>query len=530
MDLFRKLIEEADSLVDDSKPDRALEFVREAQLELKKIGASVLMHEATVARLLIDIGEQLWDSEVTQEGLTFLEDNLVALGKMIQLASLEYNIGNAKKTLYSISRLKNKQIFTPESISLLLEAKDHYWRALKANVPMQLSRQLCVNLANVLDSSGRLVEALFWYDQALSIDPTFCMAHHNRAIALQFLNRLSGSFSISLIEEIRKSFTLAKTDPDLFPHLADQAQKQIELLQLRLQELGWDDERIAEDKKQHEAEYEQHDEYWKFCLANHLALSEHGLYCKCVGVRRDDLSIVKQSGSIVGDFVPRLELLLNRIKSEFCYARVLYYQSLKPETKWHTDTYQSTFTELYEGEAIGIEEEFLRNSFRLCFGILDKIAQGLNELFSFAEPEEKLYFESFWRKNGKQGTKRWELINSQNNTSLVALFSLATDLNANKGEWGFFKEYRNRMEHGLLVLLKDGSENLPAYISPERIQCTAVSIGEFKKHTMQMLQFTRSAIFSFAFCVRIEGQKKLSENKKENATKLQLGKKAIGKV
>ena len=529
MDLFEQFMEKADSLTNGSKPDLALELVRKAQLELEKQEEPSSMLEAKIALLLVDIGEQLWNKEVTQEGLAFLEENLSELSQVIQPASLEYNIGNAKKTLFNISREKNEQKFTPESISMLSEAKDHYWKALKVDVPVQMSRQLCVNLANSLDSAGRLVEALYWYDQALLIDPTFGMAHHNRAEALKFLNRLSGTYSISLINEVRKSFKAALQDPNLFPHIADIARKQIQEIESKFLERGWTNERIAEDNKQHAEEYEQHDDYWKFCLANHLALSEHSLYCRCAGARRDDLSIVKQSASIAGDFVPRLELLLNRLKSEFCFARALYFQSLRPETKWPTDSYQGTFTEQYEGEAIGIEEEFLQNSFRLCFGILDRIAQGLNELFSFAEPGEPLYFESFWRTKGKNGTKRWELINSQNNISLVALFSLATDLNEQKGEWGFFKKYRNLMEHGLLVLLENGYAELPSHISPQRVQCEAVPISEFKGHTMQMLQFTRSAIFSFAYCVRREGEKKLKKVKSEKVIKLQLEKKSVGK-
>ncbi|MCK4783396.1 MAG: hypothetical protein KAV87_06570 [Desulfobacteraceae bacterium] len=529
MDLFKKLIEEADSLTNESKPALALKSVREAQAELEKANNFDLMHRAEIATLLIDIGEQLWNEKITQEGLAFLEENRADLSQVIQPASLEYNIGNAKKVLYNIYRQKNRQKFTPESIALLSAAKDHYWRSIRADAPEQMRRQLYVNLANSLDSAGRLVEALFWYDQALTIDPTFGMAQCNRGIALMFLNELSGTCTISLIDEVRKSFKSALEDPSLFPHLADIASKRIQEIDSNLLELGWTDERITKDNKQHKAEYDQHDDYWKFCLANHLALSEHSLYCKCAGARRDDLSIVKQSGSIAGDFIPKLELLLNRLKSEYCFARALYYQSLRPERKWPTDSYQGTFTEQYEGEAIGIEEEFLRNSFRLCFGILDRIAQGLNELFSFAEPEGHLYFESFWRTKGKNGAKRWELINSQNNISLVALFSLATDLNKQKGEWGFFKKYRNLMEHGLLVLLENGYTELPSHISPKRVQCEAVPISEFKEHTMQMLQFTRSAVFSFAHCVRLEGEKKIKKYKPEKVIKLQFEKKSVGK-
>ena len=233
-----------------------------------------------------------------------------------------------------------------------------------------------------------------------------------------------------------------------------------------------------------------------------------------MGARRDDLSILKQTGPIGGAFVPKLELIVNRIKSEFCLARALYYQSLKAPDLWQIDPYEGTFTELFDGEVVGIATEFLRTSFRLCFGILDRIAQGLNELYNLASPRESLSFESFWRPRNQQRQgkeERWDIINSQDNIALVALYSLATDLNRVRGEFGFFKEYRNDLEHGLLILTDNDQVNLPVLAHPDRIAFRSVPVAEFRRRTLDMLQFTASAIFSFVFCVRTEGLRSRSE-------------------
>ena len=98
--------------------------------------------------------------------------------------------------------------------------------------------------------------------------------------------------------------------------------------------------------------------------------------------------------------------------------------------------------------------ELLRTSFRLCLGILDKIALGVCELYDIADPTEKLYFENFWRpKTGKgKAATRWQILAAKsNNPSLVALYSQATDVQA-QGEWSLFKVWRNDLEHRFLIL------------------------------------------------------------------------------
>ena len=137
--------------------------------------------------------------------------------------------------------------------------------------------------------------------------------------------------------------------------------------------------------------------------------------------------------------------------------------------------------------------EFLRTSFRLCFGILDRIAQGLNELYELADPKEDLYFESFWRPQNqrkKDDEKRWNKINQQKNMGLVALYSIATDLNLQDGQWGFFKKYRNHLEHGLLILFPSDKVSLPQWTVPKRITLETVPIEVFKPRFPRWLNKT----------------------------------------
>jgi tetratricopeptide (TPR) repeat protein len=512
---FNLLAIRCNELLDSGDIEGAIASVSILQANLQSApDALSTLQKAQVSCLLVDVGASSRDETMVRAGLGLLEQNYAAFSEAIHSSSLEYNLGNAKKSLYDIAVLEHQERFRPEAIELLTEAKGHYWRALKLTGSMIPSPELLVNLANALDQCGRVVEALMWYNRALTVDPAFGMAHLNRGLALLFLNSLSDTYSIRLLDEARQCFRLAETSGQLPRELLEQAQAWWKSLNQSLLKLGYHNEKIQEAERLHAEEYQSHDPYWQWCLENYLVLSEHSLYCRCAGARRDDLAIPKQASPIGGEFVPKLELLLNRIKSEFCLARALYYQGFTASSEicWDPGPFEGTYTELYEGEDIGIRMEFLRTSFRLCFGVLDKVARGIADLFKLAPTPEALYFESFWRpvRERKKGDeRRWGLINRQENPALVALFSLATDLNRAGGEWGQFKEDRNQLEHGLFLVRKNNAASIGSSGIVDLAGVDTVSATEFTERTFRMLQFTVSAVFSFAFCARIQGVKKL---------------------
>jgi tetratricopeptide (TPR) repeat protein len=512
---FNLLATQCSELLDGGNIEGAVASVNILQVNLQSAPKALsTLQKAQVACLLVDVGAASRDETMVRGGLRLFEQDYAAFSEAICLSSLEYNLGNAKKTLYDLAVIERQERFRPEAIELLTESKAHYWRALKLTGSTIPSPGLLVNLANALDQCGRVVEALMWYNRALTIEPTFGMAHLNRGLALLFLSRLADTYSIRLLDEARHCFRRAETSGQLSPELVEQAQSRWTSLNQRLLKLGYHEEKLQEATHLHTEEYRSHDPYWQWCLENYVVLSEHALYCGCAGARRDDLAIPKQASPIGGEFVPKLELLLNRIKSEFCLARALYYQGAiaSGEAGWDVSPFEGAYTELYEGEAIGIRAEFLRTSFRLCFGVLDKVARGIADLFGLAPGSETLYFESFWRptrERTKGEERRWGLINRQENLALVALYSLATDLNRAGGEWGHFKKDRNQLEHGLLLVRKGDAAGIGGSSLVDLVGVDTIDATEFTERTFRMLQFTVSAVFSFAFCVRLEGQKSL---------------------
>jgi hypothetical protein len=184
-----------------------------------------------------------------------------------------------------------------------------------------------------LDSSGRVVEAIQYYDKVLVENPEFPQANASRSEALIWLNNLSGTYSINLLWQAMQGLAKAAQSNDVPKWLREQWIDKRDRLQNELIRHGYTDENVKHDLKETKSEAENHSPFRKFCLNNNLCLSEHSLYCNCVGAGSDNLTIPKSTASIGGDFVPKMELRLNRLKSEFALARLLYYESDQEQWK-----------------------------------------------------------------------------------------------------------------------------------------------------------------------------------------------------
>ena len=484
---------------------------------------------ARLAGLLIDAGAALQLPAPIQRGQSLFEKEWKRLEPIYGAAQLHYNLGNGYQALYEIERLQPTWRFNLEGVESCLKAKSSYWRALARVHPPEITPRLLTNLANALDCSGRVVDALHYYDDALSRSPGFGMASCNRGQALLHLNQISGTYSVKLLYEIYKSFDVARKSISLDP-----GARQLSLMQAReiaegLREHGYDTHEDPHSVLLNEQEVSSHDSYWLWCLEHSLVLSEHALYCRCAGARRDDLSILTPGGAkLSGAMVPKMELLLNRMKSEYCLSRALLYQSVAHERKpqWDLGPFEGTFTELLDEEEVGLETEFLRTSFRLCFGILDRIAGGICGLFKLAGQQEKIYFHHFWRPTGKADDQRWVALNQISNAGLVALYGLARDMSEQKeGQWSHLRRYRNLFEHSLCLVRKDNApEDLPPWFDGEPLP--SVSRRQMRADAVDMLRFVRAAIFYFALLVRAESPDGDSEVRGRAIT---FPKKPIGK-
>lgn len=428
------------------------------------------------ACLLIDIGAGTWDVNLVNLGKDKIETNYDLFSKLITKGSIEYNLGNAKKTIFDILRYDDAFKYTFENIELLMEAKANYFRSSKyiesENFNPAFKNELLINLANSLDLSARISEAIIYYRYVIESNHSHYEANVNLAIALKWLNIVSNRYSIIQIAELYYYLLEARK---LIPNYHNT--NIVNNLILETEKAIYNNNMLPTDilslRREHKNKLKsiKISEFEKFCLTNHLFLSEHSIYCQCEEARKDDLDFFLDKD--LNSKIPNeVILVLNKVLEEYSFGRQLLF--------------------IYSNERSKINQESLRTAYRIVYGILDKLAYGLLKLQNIEiESNEPIYFESFWKK-----TKIWNSVNSLENFGIIALYSIACDLNVKKGELSFFKIWRNKMEHGLLLFSEDNDlknrSNEIIYVDPEEM---------FEK-SIKIFQIVRSAIFSFIFATR----------------------------
>lgn len=106
-----------------------------------------------------------------------------------------------------------------------------------------------------------------------------------------------------------------------------------------------------------------------------------------------------------------MEIALNCCKGEFALARLLFFQSLvnnRPVELRDLDG-ETAYANVGSDDPVGPSQERLRASFRMCFGVLDKLAYALCQVFGVAQANESIAFERFW--NSPRARQRWEKMN-----------------------------------------------------------------------------------------------------------------------
>jgi hypothetical protein len=497
------LNKEVHFLLDQSKYAEAKKRIFDAVEKVDKESENYHFFLSSVAGLLIDLGAEARDKEAAEAGTKILSEDEEYFKSFISEESYYYCLGNGKQALFNINNpgvgLPSLEMIKP----YLGDAKNYFYKAFKKinlNKLTSLDLQVLTNLANNLLKSGRVVEAIRLHDMVLKVNPGFPQAILGFAEDLDYWIGITAcqqsTFLYFTIYQALKNGLDKASLPD---KQKDHFRKQFSKYEKLLVDLNFDFKSIPADLKKHDIEFKQHTEFRKFCLENYLSLSEHSLFCKCSYASKDDLSIVRTGLSLYGEKVGKMELLLNRLKAEFHLARKLYYEG---EAKTEEDS-EVVYSDLDDGEVIGEAAEKIRTSFRLCFGIFDKIAHGLCYFFDLEKGQsENIYFDSFW--NNRNSPIRWAKLKDMRNPHVVALYSIASDLNIKQGEFGFYKEWRNKLEHNNLILVKNTNEiDLLKLFENDKF-IIRVPYSVFKDQALHLLQICCAAIFSYVYCIRME--------------------------
>lgn len=461
---------------------------------------------SNVCSALIDGGYQCQDLEQVELGIQLLTKFKDEIIKITNKGEYYYSLGNAISHKNTLSNLDDS-IY---SIKEMHDEKTAYWNSYYENKSEDY--RLLTNLGNTLVRQHRVIEAISLFDKALNVNHFCWQARLARTKALIDLHKQTNTYSLELLMQIKDGFKLLLVNPTIPEFLIEEINENYEYYNyLYFQNISDSHEKLEseiENKEQAKKEAGLLSEYRKFCLDNDLSLSEHSVYCICEVSKIDDLKILSPApgkGNIAEN-----EFVLNRLKSEFSFARRMFFEYKKTEKSIFEELYlESNFSELNDGEILGIKIEKLKASYKQCFSILDKIANGVCQEFNLTPDEKncKIYFNSFWRLEKKE-----EQYKRNNYKGISALYSIALDINEkkiNKGGLHHLKYHRNKIEHDFFSIFKNTQDINESLYKNQKFKekIITLTLSEFENDTLLLLKLTRSAIFSFALAVREKSEK-----------------------
>ena len=471
---------------------------------LQKIEKSeiALQLRFNLAELFIDSGSFLKNKDFISKGIQILEEDSEFYAMKFDV-SYFYNLANAKLSIANDCGYKNDLVSYEESI-LYSEAKNLYWQVFKTidkDAEPSLYYQNIINLANTLKQQYRFSEAMHLYEKIVRTKLDYPEAFINRSTCLENFHRLLDHRSAKMINEIISGYEFSYLSPFTPSNYKQYYLQRIEFLKSQID--GFD---VDNDTNKNLDELLKMSEFRQWCIKENLTLNVHGMYCSCIANERDNLTLLE--GVISSDKILQHEQYLNRIKAEFSLVRTLYYEAKFTDSSKFD--FESCYSELHEQEIINIGSEKLRACFRLCFSILDKLAIFLCQYFSL-NTKDNVYFHNFWKNNKSK-------LENKENFGLIAIYSLICDLNEKTGQFGFYKTWRNALEHHILFLVPDTFER-----SNDSTH-TYIKINEFESSLNNLIQFTRSAIFSTVFAI-VEDLRQKEPNDLESTMKITIHKK-----
>lgn len=497
-------LESASILIDLGEFDDSFKLCEEIRRNLDALPYKSEIHSLLLFKLAgfyVDLGNRDLNEEAARIGLNLLNSN--NFEDNVPSYEYYYNLANAKSNFISQNNDLNIDATMVQEYS---EINALLWKAVLAhkNERKSVHPYYLINLGLNLQKQYRISEALAIYDQVISLGYDIPEVWVGRSECLSLLRKVSETYSIKQLDEIATGYLQASKSQNVHSDAKKGYAKFAKDYFSRIKNINLSNSLDPEDESHHsKQEYLSLSEYRRWCLDSYLSLSEHGLYCKCYGSARDNLTIPLTTRGISGEFIYPMEKVLNRLKSEFGLARLMLYEYKTSSIDEYLED-EACYSELYDNELLGINIEKIRTAFRICFGILDKIATSVDLVFEF-KTKGNVYFPTFWRLDIPE---KLDNFRSHNNAGLIALYSIACDLNHNlQGELNFYKQWRNALEHSFVFIYKGTKPNetqsaINYYGEPEFI-----SEDEFVESAKHVLQLTRSAIFSFVYAVRIKAEK-----------------------
>jgi len=371
--------------------------------------------------------------------------------------------------------------------------------------------KILTNLANCYDTTGRFVEAIDAWNDALEIEPRFGMARGNRAVG-------RWSYARSLYDQGLASVMAREAWQDLDPsrllglepgaggHFAETRGKIEAAVPPEVLKKSIDFNDFSLGKTKAEVVYR------RWCLIGRLFLNPLNDIGPYPIAARDILT----SPSIVAPIGegPRFHGFFNQIKQEFCSARWLAFEAIHTSAPHFSDSDVLIYNTL-DYPSYSLAAEKLKLAFRSSYSLLDKIAFFLNAYLGLGIPERNVSFRGIWYEGQKKKKGVRQEFKERPNLPLRGLYWLGKDIYEGGPEFRAvidpdaqrLCEIRNRLEHNYLKLHLDlwpGPATTGSGIQFVDDLAESVFQTDFRAMTLRLLSLVRAAIIYLSLGVHRE--------------------------
>jgi tetratricopeptide (TPR) repeat protein len=469
--------------------------------------------------LLIDLSDDLEQELGVQVAIQRGEALLARDLAPREHALIHYFLGNAWEATRRISR-KDEALDAweqPEFAQQIIHLR-HAIRLGDGELePLRLC-QIYTNLGNLMSHCGRVVDAVAYWDRALTLDPDFAMALGNRGCGLLRWAQLiyDPGHRIRFARQAYSSLVRALA-PDTRVH--QHARTSFEEYLANLQ-------RVVPAKvlqaRSHSHKFpkrmgRQERAYRTWCLADRLFLNDlNELDPDPIGAA-DVLSLPSLTTSIHSG-PPNAIGFFNQLKQEYVTARYMYYEGTQTGRAHFSDRWV-TLVNTLDYPAYGLPVEQVKIAFRLAYSILDKVAYFLNDYLSLQIPERNVSFRSLWYDRQEPARGLRTDIHRTDNWPLKGLFWLAKDLY--EKDAGFTEaiepdgkevaDIRNHIEHKYFKLHVFGPWPVPEEGPPSMrgdLLARSMDRGDFERRTLRLLRTARAALIYVALGVFVEERRR----------------------
>lgn len=499
-----------------------ISLAKRCERSIKKMGdAEALDHIGQ----LIDASYEASFERGAKRALYLLDELAMRPLKEKDAALIQYFRANA----YAVqSRVSNARNSLSWECSELQEEMLALSRAVSHPGFMMLEKwrrcQILTNRANLLNTVGRLIDAISGWDEALHTCPKFAMSLGNRGIGLR---RYAGMVidthqSIIIALHAYDSLHLAiapeavneRIDPlpviGLFKRHADQIEAAIDIKAVRrMQRL--DEGELGRSKTERA--------YRHWCLDERLFLSPLNDLGPHLIAATDDLmlpGITEAFDERPGDTTPPpIFGFFSQMKQEYVSARFMLFEGMS-STRVHFSDRNVILTDTLDYPLYSLASERIRTAFRIAYSLLDKIAFLVNQYWSLGKVPERINFKNVWMVENK--VRLLPQFENSNNWPLRGLYWLSKDLfddqlkQTTSVDARELHAIRNALEHTYVRVSEGWAKS--SMLDSANANGFGIAIGsdELEAKAIRIMKIARTALLYVSFAIAHEEREKQRAN------------------